>query len=145
MEDESLVVCNKCNGTGTLGQHHSPFPQLCHKCWGIGKLDWVENIVGKDMRGFHRNSLDDLNVRRLINYVKHEIEKICESFIFERMDETTQYMLTSAINEFMKNIQYKGLIYDYAITFDPTNKYIFYTDIKLNRTIEIVRITTQVR
>jgi hypothetical protein len=31
------VVCDKCHGNG----------KWCKKCGGDGKLDWVENIVGK--------------------------------------------------------------------------------------------------
>jgi hypothetical protein len=39
------VLCNKCNGKGFFGRGR--FPPVCPKCLGAGKLDWVENIVGK--------------------------------------------------------------------------------------------------
>ena len=56
------VLCNKCNGVGDLGMHHSignikingqleevPSNLIvleCDKCFGVGKLDWIENVVG---------------------------------------------------------------------------------------------------
>jgi hypothetical protein len=36
------VICDECLGTGESIAHHS-----CPKCWGNGKLDWIENVVGK--------------------------------------------------------------------------------------------------
>ena len=40
------VICNECNGTGLkTNQVYHP----CPKCYGTGKLDWIENIVGRNM------------------------------------------------------------------------------------------------
>ena len=39
------VVCDKCSGTGK--EKSKPFGETCHKCWGEGKLDWVENMIGE--------------------------------------------------------------------------------------------------
>ena len=36
------VSCNKCNGTGNYNTQ-----LVCPKCYGTGKLDWIENVVGK--------------------------------------------------------------------------------------------------
>ncbi len=42
------VVCNKCHGTGQVISSYEYFPEkICPKCLSIGKLDWIENIVGK--------------------------------------------------------------------------------------------------
>lgn len=36
------VVCSKCHGNGQI------WPKgICVKCFGEGRLDWVENVVGK--------------------------------------------------------------------------------------------------
>jgi DnaJ-class molecular chaperone len=40
------VICNECNGTG-LKTDRTTYYQKCSKCYGTGKLDWIENIVGK--------------------------------------------------------------------------------------------------
>jgi hypothetical protein len=39
------VVCSKCDGTGDSDSYPG---NICHKCWGEGKLDWIENIMGKE-------------------------------------------------------------------------------------------------
>ena len=43
------VMCNRCNGTGK--NFDKEFVKIwgitdCPKCWGKGKLDWVENFTG---------------------------------------------------------------------------------------------------
>ena len=39
--EEGEMICPKCLG-------HSRYAYWCSKCFGYGKLDWVEAIVGKD-------------------------------------------------------------------------------------------------
>lgn len=41
------VICNKCNGEGIIKSCSIGNKMLCSKCYGTGKLDWIENIVGK--------------------------------------------------------------------------------------------------
>jgi len=52
------MKCDKCNGTG-LFKTYQDFKdidtgitwlttRMCLKCYGVGELDWIENIVGKD-------------------------------------------------------------------------------------------------
>ena len=38
-------VCIKCNGKGIVVIQC--IGNICQTCWGAGKLDWIENIVGK--------------------------------------------------------------------------------------------------
>jgi len=38
--DETDILCPKCNG-------ELPSLSSCTKCYGAGKLDWIERIVGK--------------------------------------------------------------------------------------------------
>lgn len=42
---EGEVLCDKCYGKGFLGKGRA-LP-ICPKCFGAGKLDWIENVVGK--------------------------------------------------------------------------------------------------
>ncbi len=44
--EKDEVICNKCNGSGLSSKNNSAFQ--CAKCHGAGKLDWVENVVGKN-------------------------------------------------------------------------------------------------
>jgi len=48
------VVCSKCNGKRQIKTDKPPWWRLnfkeleiCSKCWGDGKLDWIENVIGK--------------------------------------------------------------------------------------------------
>ena len=45
--EEDYVICNRCDGTGKINSATWGFQQVCTKCWGEGKLDWIENVVGK--------------------------------------------------------------------------------------------------
>ncbi len=38
------VICDKCNG-----KNAGSYDIVCTKCHGSGKLDWIENIVGKKL------------------------------------------------------------------------------------------------
>lgn len=47
---EGEVICSRCNGEECIERDRlwmSNNYMLCLKCGGTGKLDWVENIVGK--------------------------------------------------------------------------------------------------
>lgn len=39
-------VCSECGGRGTIGGQWFN-RRLCPVCFGDGKLDWIEKIVGK--------------------------------------------------------------------------------------------------
>lgn len=50
MSDGFEFVCKSCEGTGRHPSHarrgrHAR--KKCYECGGKGKLDWIENIVGK--------------------------------------------------------------------------------------------------
>jgi len=48
------VICDQCNGetfvryTEQRGKGFYPMKKTCDKCNGTGKLDWIENVVGKE-------------------------------------------------------------------------------------------------
>jgi len=52
------VICDQCKGTGHPNNNEIDYndkfyfnvPHACDKCNGSGKLDWIENIVGKNPR-----------------------------------------------------------------------------------------------
>jgi len=51
--EKGEVICDKCNGYGYTtfneqrGKNFYPMKSECTKCFGEGKLDWIEIIVGK--------------------------------------------------------------------------------------------------
>jgi len=46
--DEGLINCNECNGTGGLEiESESNILKICLKCSGTGKLTWTEILMGR--------------------------------------------------------------------------------------------------
>jgi len=49
------VICGKCNGRRRIATDKPKWwvirfkevEDLCPKCFGDGKLDWIENVIGK--------------------------------------------------------------------------------------------------
>jgi len=59
--EEGELICDTCNGWGVIQKRKGEWPYTqpyvrsywvkdCEKCNGAGKLDWVENAVGKRQR-----------------------------------------------------------------------------------------------
>lgn len=52
MNNEGYVICEECSGTGNIfkikGLFKTQFKEICTRCYGEGKLTWVENILGKE-------------------------------------------------------------------------------------------------
>jgi len=43
-------ICPKCKGKGETYNDHTPWGvkwKPCNKCWGDGKLDWIQMAMGK--------------------------------------------------------------------------------------------------
>lgn len=49
------MICDKCDGRGSFTVNHE-LGRLCPKCQGAGKVDWIENIVGKKPKPFMGSS-----------------------------------------------------------------------------------------
>ena len=46
---EGELICPECKGSGTKDNEvDKKFYNLCPRCWGDGKLDWVESICGSN-------------------------------------------------------------------------------------------------
>jgi hypothetical protein len=73
------VLCNECNGTGDHGytkpsENIHSWLIVCRKCHGTGKLDWIENIVGKPSPPDFQLYGDDI-VKELAKDLAAEIDK----------------------------------------------------------------------
>jgi len=44
--------CEHCKGTGTESAGMHGITQSCHKCWGSGKINWLEKVFGKQIETF---------------------------------------------------------------------------------------------
>jgi len=119
--EEYEIICPKCNGSGLdqtrdqtgINKYH------CQKCNGTGRLDWIENIIGKRKRsklirpGVYTTEVD------LSTYIpsfdrskiKEAIKHFLHSFIFELADDVTLNHIKSGLEEFKK----AGHIKDFRI------------------------------
>jgi hypothetical protein len=66
---EGEVICSRCNGYKFVIDHNrgtllTDYRILCEKCGGDGKLDWVENVVGKENHRFR--IFDHLTIPQLL-------------------------------------------------------------------------------
>jgi RecJ-like exonuclease len=72
--EEWEMLCNKCNGSGD-DPFSNTFTTTCPKCRGAGKVDWLENILGKKriLRGTF--SYDDTAYMKIPNEIMDEMGK----------------------------------------------------------------------
>jgi hypothetical protein len=66
--NDSEILCDKCKGErffsnevkNSLGETIAIDSYFCYECFGTGKLDWIETIIGKrPFRMFFKNSSND--------------------------------------------------------------------------------------
>ena len=43
------VMCPKCEGRSTVYGQGTGMYNSCDRCWGSGKLDWIELVMGKEL------------------------------------------------------------------------------------------------
>lgn len=49
---ESEIVCDTCGGTGLDVGGRKWKRRACFKCFGSGKVDWIENVIGKKRKQY---------------------------------------------------------------------------------------------
>jgi DnaJ-class molecular chaperone len=63
---EGELICPKCDGLGFTNKIQKDkiglFKYTCPKCKGRGKLDWIENVVGKKVTYFDGSSEVNINI-----------------------------------------------------------------------------------
>jgi len=65
---EGEIICPKCHGEDGAEPYSD---EECSKCYGEGKLDWIENIVGKPKP---INPYEEF-MRRAANELRDSIDK----------------------------------------------------------------------
>lgn len=85
--EKGEIVCDECDGVGLISPDVHTISYIykidCPKCKGSGKLDWIENLVGKTEKTYIEfDSLSSTNTNG-INYSPisiNDIEKMYECF-----------------------------------------------------------------
>jgi len=64
---EDLIECSQCKGKGNIYlsseeiKTKKPIKRTCPKCSGFGKLDWIENVVGTNIKVENFTVLNETN------------------------------------------------------------------------------------
>lgn len=111
------MICDKCDGKGITLIHNRE--RECNKCYGTGKLDWIENVFGKDLEKI--SPLDKVNVRRLTDYVKKSIEDVLENDIVGIKNNLTDFIKLK-IRKILDPLINNGTIFEYDIVVDDFEK-----------------------
>lgn len=127
--------CDKCSGTGfVVSQSNPDLEDLCPKCRGKRKLDWIENIVGVTRQ---KSVLDQVNTRKSIR----RIENFVITVISELWEDKKKIQLN--ISSMLEGMRQGRDLYDYKIDIDEIgNKVnIFF---KPSRSVEFIEIVFEV-
>lgn len=66
-------------------------------------------------------ALDRVNVARLINYLKYQLDILAKPFLFEPNDSQTRQNVTGTFNSFMQNLVTLRALFDFAVVCDESN------------------------
>lgn len=103
--EEGEIICDKCNGRGVNPiKNKFEFPIPCNKCQGLGKLDWIENIVGKKSTTFGTTSNSTYSSISNTFNLQNSIMNDVSSAIAKQIDEEIIESLKSHIEQI--NIKY---------------------------------------
>jgi hypothetical protein len=67
------------------------------------------------------SALDRVNVARLINYLKYQLDNLAKPFLFEPNDGQTRQAVTATFNSFMGSLAGLRALYDFAVVCDESN------------------------
>lgn len=97
------------------------------------------------------NALQNLNVMRLVLYVKRAVEQYCRNFIFEFNDDITRESIKKGIIAFLEDVKTRRGLYDYQVNVYADEyavlRKMVYVDVVLfpTRTIEKIMLTFRIK
>ena len=83
---------------------------------GIGLVVW-----GQKTRDPNTESMDRINVSRLVNYIRTIFSSASNAFLFEPNDKITRDQFAATLNRALNDLVAKRGIYDYLVVCDTTN------------------------
>jgi hypothetical protein len=91
----------------------------------INPIAYIPNrglvIYGQKTLSATTSAMDRINVARLINYLKYQLDNVAKSFLFEPNDKQTRDAVLTTFNGFFNNLVGLRAIYDFAVICDETN------------------------
>lgn len=89
----------------------------------IADLDNQSGLViygQKTLQGFS-SAMDRINVARLVNYMRYNLDLLSRGFLFEQNDEFTRDNIRTAVERFCSTLMAQRGLYDYIVVCDDTN------------------------
>jgi len=90
------------------------------------------------------SALQDLNIVRLVLYIKRAFEDFCRFFIFEQNDEITWGQVSTQLVEFLEVIRRKRGLYNYAVEVGATEYEKKTKRFHVNVTLDPTRVVEQI-
>ena len=110
MNNDSFVICDRCNGTGEIITNNGLTKRICYHCYGHGKLTWIENVLGKKETNILEadNSILDHGDRNHKGSISWCINNLKEDGVVE-LKPGIYDLSTSGTIVIKKNILFKGV------------------------------------
>ena len=89
-------------------------------------------------------AMQDLNITRLVLYIKRALEQFCKFYVFELNDEDTWQEIRGNIDQFLKVIQNKRGLYNYGVEVGSTEYEIKSNQCHVNVTLNPTRVIEQI-
>lgn len=90
------------------------------------------------------SALQDLNIVRLVLFIKRAFEQFCRFFIFEQNDEITWSQVASQLVEFLEVIKTKRGLFNYAVDVGATDYERRTKKFHVNVTLDPTRVVEQI-
>jgi hypothetical protein len=90
------------------------------------------------------SALQDINITRLVLYVKRALEEFCRYFIFELNDSMTWDAVSQDINEFLEDIKKRRGLYSFNIDVGATEYELKRKTFHVNVTLEPTRVVEKI-
>ena len=90
------------------------------------------------------SALQDLNIVRLVLYIKRAFEDFCRYFIYEQNDEITWGLVATQLVEFLETIRKKRGLYSYTVDVGATDYERKTKKFHVNVTLEPTRVVEQI-
>lgn len=91
----------------------------------INPIAYIPNrglvIYGQKTLSPTTSALDRINVARLVNYLKYQLDNVAKAYLFEPNDKQTRDAVLTTFNAFFNNLVGLRAIYDFAVVCDESN------------------------
>ena len=78
-------------------------------------------VYGQKTTQATSTALDRVNVARLVNYMRHNLDQMSRAFLFEQNDKITRDNMRDAVERFCGNLVTQRGLYDFVVVCDDSN------------------------